>query len=211
MWSVIDAEWEKLEDSSNKSKTKTTDKSDAISSFLNKPGGNVKSAELRIQSDLSLLPEEEWFELQPPEAKDLFHIECTVHATDGFWKGGRYNFRINFPRDYPYNPPTVHCDTLIYHPNIDLNGNVCLSILKDTGKSDGWSPQRSLTDVIFGLATLLTEPNTDDPLNFQAADLMVKDGEEFVNLVKRTLLGETVHVGDSKDGKKANRKFDKFL
>jgi len=83
--------------------------------------------------------------------------------------------------------------------------------LKDTGKADGWSPQRSLSDVIFGFATLLTEQNTDDPLNFQAADMMVKDNTEFLNLIKRTLRGETVLVGDGIDGKKANRKFDKFL
>jgi len=225
LWDAIDTEWDNLSktpstpSTSSKSKsssststtTSSTTHTDTIATFLNKPGGNIKSAELRIQADLSSLPEELWFELKDPDPNDMFKLECTVDATEGYWKGGRYRFRVNFPRDYPFNPPIVHCDTLIYHPNIDLSGNVCLSILKDTAKAEGWSPQRSLTDVIFGFATLLTEPNTDDPLNFQAADMLVKDREEFKNLVNRTLRGETVQVGDATDGKKANRKFDKFI
>lgn len=31
---------------------------------------------------------------------------------------------------YPHDPPKVKCDTMVYHPNIDLEGNVCLNILR---------------------------------------------------------------------------------
>lgn len=35
---------------------------------------------------------------------------------------------------YPHDPPKVKCETMVYHPNIDLEGNVCLNILRwDTG------------------------------------------------------------------------------
>lgn len=44
---------------------------------------------------------------------------------------------------YPHDPPKVKCETMVYHPNIDLEGNVCLNILRwatDTpgGATDTW-------------------------------------------------------------------------
>lgn len=36
---------------------------------------------------------------------------------------------------YPHTAPLVTCLTKIYHPNIDLEGKVCLNILRD-----GWKP-----------------------------------------------------------------------
>ena len=48
----------------------------------------------------------------------------------------------------------------IYHPNIDLEGNVCLNILRED-----WKPVLNLNSVMVGLQYLFLEPNADDPLN----------------------------------------------
>ena len=48
----------------------------------------------------------------------------------------------------------------IYHPNIDLDGNVCLNILRED-----WKPVLDINSVIYGLIYLFYEPNPDDPLN----------------------------------------------
>lgn len=48
----------------------------------------------------------------------------------------------------------------IYHPNIDLDGNICLNILRED-----WKPVLSLQAVLVGLQYLFLEPNADDPLN----------------------------------------------
>uniref|UniRef100_A0A6B2LK33 UBC core domain-containing protein n=1 Tax=Arcella intermedia TaxID=1963864 RepID=A0A6B2LK33_9EUKA len=165
----------------------------------------MKMAEMRIQTDLNNLPEEPWFEIPPPDPNNLFLQEIEIVPPEGFWVGARYKFRCHIPKDYPFSPPKLHCDTLVYHPNIDLSGNVCISILKNNGKPEGWSIQRSLTDVLFGIAALFTEPNVDDPLNFEAADLLAKQPEEFKKLVRRTLKGETVTVN------KESRKFEKLV
>jgi len=169
-------------------------------------GGGMKMAEMRIQTDLNNLPiDETWFDIPPPDPNNLFLQEIEVVPPEGYWKTAKYKFRCHIPKDYPFSPPKLHCDTLIYHPNIDLSGNVCISILKNNGKPDGWSVQRSLTDVLFGIAALFTEPNVDDPLNFEAADMLAKQPEEFKKLVQRTLRGETVTVN------KENRKFEKLM
>ena len=48
----------------------------------------------------------------------------------------------------------------IYHPNLDLEGNVCLNILRED-----WKPVLNLNAVMVGLQYLFLEPNPDDPLN----------------------------------------------
>ena len=52
----------------------------------------------------------------------------------------------------------------IYHPNVDLDGNVCLNILRED-----WKPVLNLNSVMVGLQYLFLEPNADDPLNKGAA------------------------------------------
>lgn len=64
-----------------------------------------------------------------------------------------------------YSLQTVHSAQMlvvkkIYHPNIDLEGNVCLNILRED-----WKPVLSLQSIVVGLQFLFLEPNPDDPLN----------------------------------------------
>jgi ubiquitin-conjugating enzyme E2 M len=146
-----------------------------------------------------------WFDLPEPDPNNLFIQEIAIIPPEGYWKNCQYKFRCHLPKDYPFSPPKLHCDTLIYHPNIDLSGNVCISILKVDGKLTGWSVQRSLSDVLFGLLALFSEPNPGDPLNGEAADLLAKNPDEFKKIVNRTLKGETVMVNNE------NRKFEKLI
>ena len=73
------------------------------------------------------------------------------------------------------SPPKVQCQTRVYHPNIDLDGHVCLNILRD----QEWTPAININQVVQGLSFLFYEPNPTDPLNKEAAALMGKDIEAF--------------------------------
>lgn len=92
---------------------------------------------------------------------DLQHFKLKMKASeDSLWYKGIYHFKVDVPDDFPISPPKVHCDTQIFHPNIDMDGNVCLNILRKD-----WTCVLSINHLIFGLETLFLNPNPMDPLN----------------------------------------------
>ena len=122
---------------------------------------------------------------------DIMNFNATyVPEKDSYWYGGKYEFTISVPDTYPFNPPKVLCNTRIYHPNIDLKGNVCLNILRDD-----WKPTLNVSTVIAGIYFLFTDPNPNDPLNHEAAALMRDKLDNFVANVKKTLRGG-YHFGE---------------
>lgn len=119
-----------------------------------------------------------------PNPNDLTIFEVSITPDSGYWKDATYKFKFDIPDHYPHTPPKVHCDTKIYHPNINLEGKVCLNILRED-----WKPVLDINAVIYGLIFLFYEPNPDDPLNLEAAELFRKDTRQFERLVQRTLRG----------------------
>jgi len=122
--------------------------------------------------------------LEFPNTDDLMSFVLYVKATDGLWKSAEYKFSVHVPTNYPYDPPKVVCETAIYHPNIDTQGHVCLNILRAD-----WMPVLNLGAVIFGIMTLFLEPNPEDPLNKEAAKLMIENRSTFDRNVRTSLTG----------------------
>lgn len=90
------------------------------------------------------------------------------------YEGGVFHLDIRFPDAYPYRPPAVRFCTPILHPNVNTAGQICLDILKDE-----WSPVLTIGKTLLSLLSLLTDPNPDDPLDRDAAELYVADRPRF--------------------------------
>lgn len=129
----------------------------------------------------------------PTTCQVKFHDPHCLHEfilliipDEGYWMGGRFYFQIYIPEDYNMAPPKVKCLTKLWHPNISEDGDVCLSLLRQSSIDGmGWAPTRKLKDVVWGLNSLFTDLlNFDDPLNREAADLFIKDKESFRSKVK---------------------------
>lgn len=116
-----------------------------------------------------------------------FNVTIDIKDEESLWYGASYKFSIKVPPNYPYEPPHCTCMTKIYHPNIDLSGNVCLNILRAD-----WKPILGINIVLIGLRMLFLEPNANDPLNHEAAAVMRTDFALFKNNVKKSLKGQTV-------------------
>jgi len=75
------------------------------------------------------------------------------------------------------SPPKVLFNTNIYHPNIDKQGRVCLDILKTN-----WTPALQIRSVLLSIQALLAEPDPNDFLNIEAADLWQKNPAEAIRI-----------------------------
>lgn len=81
-----------------------------------------------------------------PNPDDILNFTLTIEPDEGMYKGGAFHFSFAINQNFPHDPPKVKCTQKIYHPNIDLEGNVCLNILRED-----WKPVLNLNAVIVGL------------------------------------------------------------
>ncbi|GMH16245.1 hypothetical protein Nepgr_018086 [Nepenthes gracilis] len=143
------------------------------------------AGELRLQKDISELNLPKSCKILFPNGKDdLMNFEVTVHPDEGYYLGGTFSFSFQVPCAYPYEPPRVKCKTKLYHPNIDLEGNVCLNILRED-----WKPVLNINTIIYGLFHLFTQPNYEDPLNHDAAAVLRDNPKMFESNVRRAMAG----------------------
>lgn len=111
----------------------------------------------------------------------------TIEPDDGLYKSGSFRFTFSVGPQFPHEPPKVKCTQKIYHPNIDLEGNVCLNILRED-----WKPVLNLHSVLIGLQLLFLEPNPGDPLNKEAAEDLRSTPDQFMKNVRNSMNGGTV-------------------
>ncbi|KHJ81807.1 ubiquitin--protein ligase [Oesophagostomum dentatum] len=79
----------------------------------------------------------------------------TVCPQEGIYRGGVFKFSISVPPEYNNVPPTVKCLTRVFHPNINEDGSICLSILRENSlDAFGWRPTRNLTEVRFSFPSV---------------------------------------------------------
>ena len=124
--------------------------------------------------------------LRYPDPDKLHQFEITISPAEGFWAKGNFHFEITVPEGYNHVPPIVKCTTKIWHPNIDEDGKVCLSLLRQsTLDSTGWAPTRKLYEVIWGLESLFADLcDFKDALNTKAADQFLHDPDGFRRTVR---------------------------
>jgi len=144
----------------------------------------TSAAQIRVQKDLTELDLPPTMKTHFPDPADLLNFTLTIAPDEGMYRGGAFVFSFTINNSYPHEPPKVKCTQTIYHPNVDLEGNVCLNILRED-----WKPVLNLNSVMVGLQYLFLEPNADDPLNKEAAEELRKNRDMFTQNVKSSMRG----------------------
>ena len=141
----------------------------------------MSSSAKRIQKELAEIS------LEPPtncsagpKGDNLYEWVSSIMGPGGSpYAGGVFFPDIHFPTDYPFKPPKVNFKTKVYHPNVNSQGSICLDILKEQ-----WSPALTISKVLLSICSLLTDPNPDDPLVPEIAQIFKTDPARYDELAK---------------------------
>lgn len=114
---------------------------------------------------------------------DLSKLQAEISGPEQSpFEDGVFLLSVQIPTRYPFEPP--HCRFLkesaavLYHPNIDSAGRICLDTLKSPPVGS-WSPAVSLPSLLLTIRTLLSAPNGDDPLDPEIAQIFRRDPEQW--------------------------------
>ena len=116
---------------------------------------------------------------------DPYHWQATILGPEGSpYHGGIFYLNIQLSADYPFKAPQIKFITKIYHCNVNAAGSICLDILKDK-----WSPALTISKALLSICSLIDDPNPNDPLVYEIADLLIKDkAKHDANAREMTLL-----------------------
>ncbi|KAJ2682499.1 Ubiquitin-conjugating enzyme E2 14 [Coemansia sp. RSA 1285] len=147
-----------------------------------------KGAALKLQTELKDLAK---------NVNSSFSLEKIWHVTvfgppDSYYENGLFRVEINFPPDYPNEPPELRFLSEIWHPNIYSDGKVCISILHTAGSDPSdyekpeecWRPVLTAEAVLMSVISLLGNPNLESPANIDAANMYRNNQRQYVNKVQ---------------------------
>lgn len=100
--------------------------------------------------------------------------------------GGKFKMKLIISEDYPNSPPQGYFLTKIFHPNISLNGDICVNTLKKD-----WNSQVTLSHILQVIRCLLIVPFPESSLNDEAGKMFMESYEEFA---KRAKIMTDVHA-----------------
>lgn len=130
-----------------------------------------KSTIKRLLSDIKQIKRE------PLENQGIYYIHDDTNILKGYamivgpeetpYQYGFYFFEINFPSNYPHEPPKFTFRTYDaktrFHPNFYRSGKCCVSIL-NTWKGEQWTSCQTLTSTLLTIRSLFdSKPLLNEP------------------------------------------------
>ncbi|KAM0523275.1 hypothetical protein ACHAPE_001770 [Trichoderma viride] len=157
-------------------------------------------AQKRLMQELRALQKEKWVDITTDEVNLLrWKIGLWVVNPDSVWHGAFLKAEMRFPADYPYQPPAFRFLTpSIIHPNVYLDGNLCISILHKPGEdeqsgelaSERWNVLHGVESVLRSVLLLMDDPEINSAANVDAS-VLYRDNRMFYDRMARIVVEET--------------------
>ena len=140
-----------------------------------------------------------------PHSDNIMFWDAVIFGPDNtIWEGCICNLTLEFTEEYPNKPPKVKfVKPKMFHPNIYLDGQICLDILQNQ-----WSPIYDISAILTSIQSLLTDPNPNSPANSEAANLFQSNKREYARRVAEVVQqswedgddnGEDIDIDDIDD------------
>ncbi|KAJ2516856.1 Ubiquitin-conjugating enzyme E2 14 [Coemansia sp. RSA 2049] len=151
-----------------------------------------KGAALKLQTELKDLAKNVNSSFSLEKIVDDNVFKALFGPPDSYYENGLFRVEINFPPDYPNEPPELRFLSEIWHPNIYSDGKVCISILHTAGSDPSdyekpeecWRPVLTAEAVLMSVISLLGNPNLESPANIDAANMYRNNQRQYVNKVQ---------------------------
>lgn len=96
------------------------------------------------------------------------------------YDGGSFRISLDFHgTNYPHRSPKVRFIQVPWHPNVYVNGNICVDFL-----ASQWTPAYKIESILRSLQSLLDDPNCSSPANPTAAQQWMKHRAVFCAKVR---------------------------
>ncbi|XP_075254653.1 uncharacterized protein LOC142346052 [Convolutriloba macropyga] len=114
------------------------------------------------------------------EDEDMFTWQATIQGPkESPYEGGKFSLSICFPSNCPFKAPEVSFLTKIYHPNVSVEGEICIDLIKNK-----WSPSVTIAKVFESICSLLYDPELDDPMEPEVAVVFKEDYQQFCDTAR---------------------------
>eukprot|EP01038_Epipyxis_sp_PR26KG_P011629 gene11629-15576_t len=142
------------------------------------------AARKRLMRDFKRLQKDSPTGIQAaPMDNNVMNWQAVIIGPDDTpWEGGTFRLLIEFNEDYPQKPPAVRFLSRIYHPNVYLDGKICLDILQNQ-----WSPIYDTFAILTSIQSLLCDPNPASPANAEASQLFESNRREYNIRVRKAV------------------------
>ncbi|KAM5322270.1 LOW QUALITY PROTEIN: ubiquitin-conjugating enzyme E2 U [Glossophaga mutica] len=117
-----------------------------------------------------------------PVSEDMMEWEADIEGLQiTIWQGIFFQPAINFTSEYNFVPPVVTFRTIPFHPNDQHTGQL-IDFLDNFHK---WNTSYTLSSILLTLQVMLYKPALENPLNLEAAQILIKDESMYRVIVQR--------------------------